>query len=117
MAGRIHRRPLQEAGKTAKLQQQEVPQLVTIGSQATWYPKSERWRIEVIHPSTMKAAFIRHEILIGVTDVDSHDPEVVAGLVQMHRMEIEELIVMAELKNWPDKLGVLPQGIEGAYQR
>jgi hypothetical protein len=32
-------------------------------------------------------------------------------------MEIEELIVMAELKNWPDKLGVLPEGIEGVYQR
>jgi hypothetical protein len=100
-----------------KLQQQEVPQLVTIGSQVTWYPKSERWRIEIAHPSTMKAAFIRHEVLIGVIDVESHDPEVVAGLVQIHRMEIEELIVMAELKNWPDKLGVLPEGIEGVYQR
>lgn len=100
-----------------KPQQQEASHLVIIGSQVTWYPKSERWRIEIIHPSTMKAAFIRHDVLAGITTVNSHDPEVVAGLVQIHRMEIEEVIVLAELQSWPDKLGVLPQGIDGVYQR
>ena len=100
-----------------KAQRQDASPLVTIGSQVTWYPKAERWRIEVVHPSAMKAAFIRHDILVGITEVDAHDPDVVAGLVQIHRMEIEDAIVMAELANWPDKLGVLPQGIDGVYKR
>jgi hypothetical protein len=100
-----------------ELKQRDVPHLITIGSQVTWYPKSQRWRVEVVYPSTMKAAFIRHDVLIGITEADSYDPEIVAGLVQMHRMEIEEAIVTAELQNWPDRLGVLPQGIDGVYQR
>jgi hypothetical protein len=106
-----------EAGPVVKPQQQEASHLVTIGSQVTWYPKAERWRIEVVYPSTMKAAFIRHDILVDIAKVDSRDPEVVAGLVQIHRTEVEEVIVLAELENWPDKLGVLPQGVDGVYQR
>ena len=31
---------------------------VTIGSQVSWYPKAERWRIEVTDPQTMKAVWI-----------------------------------------------------------
>ena len=100
-----------------KAQHQKASGLVIIGSQVTWYPKSERWQIEVVHPSAMKAAFIKHSVLVDIAEVDSHDAEVVAGLVQIHRAEIEEIIGMAELENWPDSLGVLPQGIDGMYQR
>ena len=31
---------------------------VTLGSQVSWYPKAERWRIEVTDPQTMKAVWI-----------------------------------------------------------
>lgn len=55
--------------------------------------------------------------MVDVAEVDAHDPELVAGLVQIHRAQIEEIIGMAELENWPDKLGILPQGIDGVYQR
>lgn len=47
------------SGTAMKAQHQKVPGVVTVGSQVTWYPKSERWRVEVVHPSTMKAAFIK----------------------------------------------------------
>lgn len=98
-------------------QKHKNPSIVTIGSHVTWYPKSQRWRVEVVYPSTMKAAFITHSVLADVADLDSHDAELAAGLVQIHRAEIEEIIGMAELENWPDKLGVLPQGIDGVYER
>ena len=104
-------------GNTMQAQKQRTPSMVTIGSQVTWYPKSQRWRVEVIYPSTMKAAFIKHSVLADIAELDSHDPDLAAGLIQIHRGEIEEIIGMAELENWPDKLGVLPQGVDGLYQR
>jgi hypothetical protein len=95
-----------------KAQLNEPRYRVTIGSQVTWYPKSERWRIEVAGSLTMQAVFIKHCILAGITEVDSDDPKVVAGLVQIHREAIEEAIGVAETENWPDRLGVLPQRFE-----
>jgi hypothetical protein len=42
---------------------------------------------------------------------------VIAGLVQVHRSSIEELISDAEMEQWPDRLGILPHGIDGFYKR
>ena len=90
---------------------------VTLGSQVSWYPKAERWRIEVTDPQTMKAVWIAHDVLRRITDVDTRDPELVSGLVQIYRAEIEHHIRQAEMENWKDSLGVLPQGLDGYYHR
>ena len=90
---------------------------VTLGSHVSWYPKAERWRIEVADPQTMKAVWIDHRVLARITEVDTRDPELIAGLVQIYRAEIEEHIQLAEKENWRDALGVLPQGLDGFYQR
>jgi hypothetical protein len=81
---------------------------VSIGNQLTWYPKAERWRIDVVGSQRMQGVFIAHKTLVGVTSVDSYDLSEVAGLVQIHRNDIEEAIGQAELENWPDRLGILP---------
>ena len=90
---------------------------VTIGSQVTWYPKAQRWRIDVVEPSTMTAVYITHDALSKIIAVDSHDPEVIAGLLQVHRDTIEESISDAEMEHWPDRLGILPHGIDGFFTR
>ena len=41
----------------------------------------------------------------------------VSGLVQVNRAGIEQHIKRAEMGNWKDSLGVLPQGMDGFYQR
>ena len=90
---------------------------VTLGSQVSWYPKAERWRIEVTDPHTMKAVWIAHDVLRRITEMDTRDPELVSGLVQIYRAEIEQHIRRAEMENWKDSLGVLPQGLDGYYHR
>ena len=90
---------------------------ITLGSDVTWFPKAEKWRIEVTVPHTMKAVWIDHTVLCGITEVDARDPELVSGLVQIHRAEIEQHIQRAEMENWRDALGVLPQGVDGFYHR
>ena len=90
---------------------------VTIGAQVAWYPKAERWRIEVVEPSSMTAVYITHDALVRVTREDSHDPGVIAGCLLVHRDAIEELISNAEMEQWPDRLGILPHGVDGFYQR
>jgi hypothetical protein len=81
---------------------------VSIDNQVTWYAKAERWRIKVVGSPTMEGVFIAHKTLIGITEVDSYDLGEVAGLVQIHRDAIEESIGVAEMENWPDRLGILP---------
>ena len=90
---------------------------VTLGSQVNWYPKAERWCIEVTDPETMKAVWISHSVLCRITEVDTHDPTLASGLVQIYRTEIEQHIERAEMENWKDAFGVLPQGADGFYQR
>ena len=46
---------------------------VTLGSHVSWYPKAERWRIEVADPQTMKAVWIDHRVLARITEVDTRD--------------------------------------------
>lgn len=65
----------------------------------------------------MTAVYITHDALTRITAVDSHDPGVIAGLLQVHRATIEESISNAEMENWPDRLGILPHGLDGFYQR
>jgi hypothetical protein len=95
----------------------DVSCAVTIGNHVTWLPKSERWRIEVMEPPAMKAVFISHVALVRITVVNGSNSDEVAGLVQIHRVEIEEAIAIAEMQNWPDKLGILPEGLNGFYER
>ena len=90
---------------------------VTLGSHVSWYPKAERWRIEVVEPKEMKAVWIAHKALCSITAVDTLDPDLVSGLVQVHRTAIEQHISLAEMENWKDALGVLPQGLDGFYHR
>lgn len=90
---------------------------VTIGSQVTWYPKAQRWRIDVVEPSTMTAVYITHDTLARIIAADSRDPDVIAGLLQLHRDTIEESISDAEMEQWPDRLGILPHGIDGFFSR
>jgi len=90
---------------------------VTIGTQVAWYEKANRWRIDVVEPSTMTAVYITHGALTRIIATDSRDPGVTAGLVQVHRAAIEELISDAEMENWPDRLGILPHGKGGFYSR
>ena len=90
---------------------------VTLGSHVSWFPKSERWLIEVTVPQTMQAVWISHDALCRITEVDTRDPAVISGLVQIHRSEIEQHIRRAEMENWKDALGVLPKGQDGFYQR
>jgi hypothetical protein len=80
----------------------ELP--VTLGSHVNWYPKAERWRIEVTYPQTMKAVWIAHNVFRRITEMDTHDPELVSGLVRIHRAEIEQHIQRAEMENWKDAL-------------
>lgn len=82
-----------------------------LGSSATWFPKAERWRIEITGSPTLEAVFISHTTLVQITDVDTHDPDLVAGLVQIHHGAIEESINAAAMAGWPDRLGVLPQRV------
>lgn len=90
---------------------------VTIGSQVTWYQKAQRWRIEVVEPPTMTAVYITHDALTRIIATDSRDPEVIAGLLQVHSTTIEESISDAEMEHWPDRLGILPHGKDGFYSR
>jgi hypothetical protein len=90
---------------------------VTLGSHVSWYPKSERWRIEIAKPKEMGAVWIAHKVLCGITEVDTLDPELISGLVQIHRTAIEQHIGLAEMENWKEALGVLPQGTDGFYSR
>jgi hypothetical protein len=90
---------------------------VRIGSQVSWYPKAERWRIEVADPQTMKAVWIAHDVLRRITEVDTRDTKMVSGLVQIYRAEIEQHIRRAEMENWKESLGVLPQGVDGYCHR
>jgi hypothetical protein len=83
----------------------------TLGIDVKWYPKSERWRIEVAGSPTLQAVFIAHSTLVGITAVDTYDPDVVAGLIQIHRDAIEDTIAVAKMEGWPDKLGLLPHSI------
>jgi len=39
------------------------------------------------------------------------------GLVHVYRAEIEQHIRRAEMENWKDALGVLPQSLDGFYHR
>ena len=89
---------------------------VTIGSEVTWYSKSERWRIEIVGSSSLQAVFVTHSALVRLTAVNSFDPGVVAGLIQIHREAIEQSIGVAEVEVWPDRLGILPHRFEVAYQ-
>jgi hypothetical protein len=52
---------------------------VTLGSQVRWYPKAERWRIEVTDPQTMKAVWITHEALRRIVEADTLGAELVSG--------------------------------------
>lgn len=90
---------------------------VTIGSQVSWYSKAERWHIEVIDPQTMKAVWITHDVLRRIIEADTLGAELVSGLVQVYRAEVEQHIRRAEMENWKDSLGVLPQGLDGYYHR
>jgi len=78
---------------------------VTLGSSVSWFPKSERWRIEVTDPQTMKAVWLSHNVLCDITEVVTRDPELVSGLVQIYRAEIEQHIRRARswrfLRTWP----------------
>ena len=65
----------------------------------------------------MIAVYITHDALAKIIVVDSRAPEVIAGLLQVHRTIIEEYISDAEMEHWPDRLGVLPHGIDGFYSR
>lgn len=96
-------------GLDPKLNQANGEFPVTLGSHVNWYPKAERWRIEVTYPQTMKAVWIIHNVLRRITEMDTHDPELVSGLVRIHRAEIEQHIQRAEMENWKDALGVLPR--------
>lgn len=80
-----------------------------LGSSVTWFPKAERWRIEITGSPTLEAVFIAHATLVRITDVDTHDPDLVAGLVQIHHVAIEESINAAAVAGWPERLGVLPK--------
>ena len=108
---------LRDAGGNVSARPKNLAYPVTIGAQVTWYPKSERWRIEVVEPSSMTAVYITHEALVRITRADSHDPGVIAGWLQVHRDVIEELIGDAEMEHWPDRIGILPHGTDGFYQR
>jgi hypothetical protein len=90
---------------------------VVIGNSVTWFEKANRWRIDVVEPAAMTAVYILHDTLTKIVGEDSHDPAVIAGLVQVHRSSIEELISDAEMEQWPDRLGILPHGIDGFYKR
>lgn len=90
---------------------------VTLGSHVSWYPKAERWRIEIAKPKEMGAVWIAHKVLCGITEVDTLDAELISGLVQIHRTAIEQHIGLAEMENWKEALGVLPQGTDGFYSR
>ena len=100
---------------SVRLKQLAYP--VTIGVQVAWYPRAERWRIDVVEPSTMIAIYITHGALTQIIGTNSLDPCIIAGSVQVHRTAIEELISDAETENWPDRLGVLPHGKDGFYSR
>jgi hypothetical protein len=80
----------------------------TIGSEVKWYPKAERWCIEIAGSPTLQGVFIKHSTLVGITDVETHDPAIMAGLVQIHRDTIEKCIAAAQMENWHDKYGLLP---------
>lgn len=90
---------------------------VTIGTEVSWYPKSERWRIEVVEPSKMTAVWISHDVLSNIIESETRDPDMISDLVQAHRTAIEEHIGLAEMESWKNGFGVLPQGIDGYYQR
>lgn len=65
----------------------------------------------------MTAVYITHDALTRIIGVDSRDSEVIAGLLQVHRETIEESISDAEMEHWPDRLGILPHGIDGFFSR
>jgi len=65
----------------------------------------------------MTAVYVTHVALTRIIATDSHDPGVIAGLIQVHRTAIEESISDAEMENWPDRLGILPHGKDGFYTR
>lgn len=48
----------------------------------------------------MKAVWIAHRVLRRIAEVDTRDPELVSGLVQINRAEIEQHIRRAEMENW-----------------
>jgi len=83
----------------------------TLSGDVMWYPKAERWRIEIVDSKTLQGVFVKHSTLVEIIDLDSLDPAVVAGLVQIHRDKIEDCIASAEAENWPEKLGLLPHNI------
>lgn len=83
----------------------------TIGCEVTWYPKSERWRIEIVGSATLQGVFMTHRNLVSITAVDTYDTAVIAGLVQLHRDTIEQCIATARAENWHDKHGLLPHSI------
>ena len=90
---------------------------VTIGSQVGLVSKGREWRIEVTDPQTMKAVWITHDVLGRIIEAEALGAELVSGLAQIYRAEIERHIKRAEMENWKDFVGGLPQGMDGFYQR
>ena len=91
-----------------------IKDLETIGSSVSWFPKAEHWRIEISGSPTLQAVFMKHARLVQIAEIDTHDPEVVAGLVQIHRGAIEDSIEIAASEGWPDRLGLIPQRVPEA---
>ena len=89
---------------------------VTLGSQVSWYPKAERWRIEVTDPQTMKAVWIAPRRASSHYR-SGHARSGVGFRFGSNPPSREQHIRQAEMENWKDSLGVLPQGSDGYYHR
>jgi|RhiMethySRZTD1v2_1073278.scaffolds.fasta_scaffold18233_12 hypothetical protein len=83
---------------------------VKLGQDVSRHQGRWMWRIEVLEPDTMVAAWFTHEYLSAILGTDSHGAATVRKLVQRRRDEIQECISIAWMEHWPDELGIRPEG-------
>jgi hypothetical protein len=83
---------------------------VSLGRSVTWNPATRKWRVEVVSPRRMTAAFLDEDLMAKIVGTESHDERLVSDLVQRERVVVESHISLSWMEHWPEELGISYEG-------